>query len=40
MVLFGIQLGVELPVDLELDHKLLVSGGLLLGAAVNVGVRV
>ena len=39
MGLFGVQLGVELPVDLELDHKLLVSGRLLLGAAVNVGVR-
>ena len=40
MGLFGVQLGVELPVDLELDQKLLVSGRLLLGAAVNVGVRV
>ena len=40
MGLFGIQLGVELPVNLELDHELLVSRGLLVGAAVNVGVRV
>jgi hypothetical protein len=37
LVLFGIQLCVELPVDLELDHELLVPGRLLV--AVNVGVR-